>query len=106
MEPKTVNEKLQVLLPHWIDHNRSHVAEFKEWIASARSEKADGAAELLERAAANMAANDEILKKALSLVGGPGEIRENHHHRDKDHSDGDEHHGHIHHQHGPHHHGK
>jgi hypothetical protein len=80
MEPKTVNEKLQVLLPHWIEHNLSHVAEFKEWIASARSGKAEGAAELLERAAANMAANDEILKKALSLVGGPGEIREHHHH--------------------------
>ncbi len=95
MEPKTVNEKLQVLLPHWIEHNRSHVAEFREWASAARSGKAEGAADLLEKAAANMAANDEILGKALASVGGAAEVSDHHHH-----DDGEEHHGHKHHHHG------
>lgn len=73
MEPKTAIEKLQLLLPHWIEHNLNHGIEFERWSASARAEGADGLAALLKDAAAAMAATDALLKKALAEIGGPAE---------------------------------
>ncbi|MCX6996907.1 MAG: hypothetical protein NTV49_07440 [Kiritimatiellaeota bacterium] len=72
MDPKTTIEKLRILLPHWIEHNRSHGAEFRQWAAAARTEGAEPLAALLDKAAAHMAATDELLKKAAPEVGGPG----------------------------------
>jgi hypothetical protein len=69
MDPTTTIEKLRVLLPHWIEHNRNHEAEFRKWSAAARAEGSEGLAMLLDRAAANMAATDEILKEAQSEAG-------------------------------------
>ena len=77
MEHKTTIEKMRILLPHWIEHNENHVAEFRKWAGSARVEGAQGLAELLEQAATNMATTDTVLKKALSEIGGAGE---KHHH--------------------------
>lgn len=71
MKPETTIEKLRVLLPHWLEHNRHHAAEFRQWASSARNEDAGRLAELLERAAAGTAAVDEILKEAESEAGGP-----------------------------------
>ena len=31
MSEKTGIEKLRILLPHWIDHNNSHIEEFSKW---------------------------------------------------------------------------
>ena len=69
MDEKTIIEKLGILLPHWIEHNRNHEAEFRKWSASARSEGAEELAGLLDQAAANMSATDAILKKAAATVG-------------------------------------
>lgn len=80
MDPKTTIAKLKILLPHWIEHNRSHGAEFEKWAASALAEKAGPLADLLARAAANTAATDAILKSALAEVGGSGEKHPHHHH--------------------------
>ena len=38
MDQKTTMEKLQILLPHWIEHNHNHEAEFKKWADLARAE--------------------------------------------------------------------
>ncbi|MEI6564073.1 MAG: hypothetical protein WCO42_07190 [bacterium] len=80
MESKTTIEKLQFLLPHWIEHNKNHEAEFRKWSASARSDGAERLAGLLDQAAASMAATDEVLKKAVAEVGGSAHDHHHHHH--------------------------
>jgi hypothetical protein len=30
MSEQNVTKKLQVMLPHWIEHNNNHIAEFKK----------------------------------------------------------------------------
>ena len=82
MDPKTTIEKLRILLPHWIEHNRNHAAEFSQWAASARTEGSESLAALLDKAAANMAATDELLKKAVAEVGGPGAVHDHTHRHD------------------------
>lgn len=71
MQPTTTLEKLKIMLPHWIEHNRNHEAEFKQWAAAARTDGEAKLADLLDRAAANMAATDEILQTARSQAGAP-----------------------------------
>ena len=94
MAPTTTVEKLRVLLPHWIEHNQNHAAEFKKWAAAAQTDKADSLAALLNQAAANMTATDELLKKAVTEAGGPCECHHHHgHHHDHEHEHG---HGHGH----------
>jgi hypothetical protein len=72
MEPQTTVEKLQILLPHWIDHNLSHASEFRRWAAAARAEGSASLSTLLEQAAANMAATDALLKQAAAETGAAG----------------------------------
>ncbi len=82
MEPQTAIEKLRILLPHWIEHNRRHEAEFRQWAAAARLEGSETLAVLLETAAANMVATDAILKKAGLEVGATGEVHDHAHPHD------------------------
>lgn len=83
MDEKTTMEKLQILLPHWIEHNHNHEAEFKKWATLVRSEKQGALAELLDKAVASMAETDAVLKMALAEIGGPG--GGHHHHHDHHH---------------------
>ncbi len=83
MDQKTTMEKLQILLPHWIEHNHNHETEFKKWVDLARAEGQGALAELLDKAVASMAETDTLLKKVLAEIGGP--------------SEGGHHHGHHHH---------
>ena len=99
MEPNTAVEKLQILLPHWVEHNQRHAAEFSKWAAAARAEGAVKLAALLEQAAANMLATDELLKKGVAEAGVPAG---GHHHHDHGHGHTHAHdhdHGHGHHHH-------
>lgn len=84
MDSKTTIEKLQILLPHWIEHNINHEAEFRKWAASARAEGAERLAGLLDQASASMVATDEILRKTLAEAGGTlqahGHEHHDHHH--------------------------
>lgn len=64
-------EKLQVLLPHWIEHNCEHAQEFREY-AVRSGEVPD---KLLARACSLEEANAR-LSEALEILGGPLE----HHH--------------------------
>ena len=82
MSEKSTIEKLQVLLPHWVEHNNNHEAEFKKWAEAAEKEGAKEVAELLNKAVASMAATDAILTEALKQVGGPDEGHHHHHHHD------------------------
>ena len=85
MDQKTTMEKLQILLPHWIEHNHNHEAEFKKWADLVRSAGQGPLAELLDKAVGSMAETDDLLNKALAEIGGPGEgHHHNHHHHHYD----------------------
>lgn len=72
-------EKLRILLPHWIEHNRDHGREFAKWASIARSAGQVETAELLERAAASLREADAALREALSRTGGALHGRGEHH---------------------------
>lgn len=59
-------EKLRMLLPHWIEHNDEHAAEFREWAPRAGEAEEDmlEAARLLEGATRR-------LQSAMEKLGGP-----------------------------------
>ena len=84
MNDKSTVDKLRVLLPHWIEHNNSHKAEFVKWAASAREEGLGEVADLIDKAVAAMDETDGALSKALEKVGGPmgGGHHHHHHHHD------------------------
>jgi hypothetical protein len=62
----TDTEKLRMLLPHWIEHNAEHAAEFREW-----AKRVDASREQIESAARHMEAANEALREALGQLGGP-----------------------------------
>jgi len=65
-------EKLRVLLPHWIEHNAEHAAEFRLWAEKARAAgRAEVAAEI-DTAAEKLGWVNESLTFALRRLGGPG----------------------------------
>ena len=66
-------EKLRVLLPHWIEHNDEHAAEFQEWATRAGEAEEDirEAARLLEQATG-------LLHSAMEKLGGPLEWDHDH----------------------------
>ena len=58
-------EKLRVLIPHWIEHNQEHAAEFRKW-----SEQAGVAAPEILAAADEMIQANVSLTAALEKLGG------------------------------------
>jgi len=76
--------KLRVLLPHWIEHNNNHIAEFRKWEGEAREGSVAEVAQLLDRAISDMEKAGKSLSEALQKVGGPleggGGGHHHHHH--------------------------
>ncbi len=70
-------EKLQVLLPHWIEHNQGHAEECRKWADQVGQEKVqsslNGALEAMEQVS-------KYLNKALEAAGGSAVTEEHHHH--------------------------
>ena len=58
-------EKLRVLIPHWIEHNQEHAAEFCRWV-----EQAGEAAPEILAAADEMIRVNASLTAALEKLGG------------------------------------
>ncbi len=58
-------EKLRVLIPHWIEHNNEHAAEFRRW-----ANQAGPAAPNLLAAAQAIARANKSLADALEKLGG------------------------------------
>jgi phage tail tape-measure protein len=73
-------EKLRVLLPHWIEHNRGHAEECGKWSALARDAGEVAVAEHIDAAIAAMMQAGELLDKALSAAGGDMPDHGHHHH--------------------------
>ncbi|HHO47871.1 MAG TPA: hypothetical protein ENN06_05395 [Desulfobacteraceae bacterium] len=74
-------DKLRVLLPHWLEHNRDHGREFAKWAELMRAAGRGEIAELLEQADASLREADAALEAALRKSGGkPGNDHHHHHH--------------------------
>jgi ERCC4-type nuclease len=69
-----VIEKLRVMLPHWIEHNRGHGEEFARWAEEIAGTDAE-LAEKLRRAVHSLEHAQEALEQALAQVGGPAESK-------------------------------
>jgi hypothetical protein len=63
-------DKLRVLLPHWIEHNHGHGAEFFRW-AETLAVDAPEIAGLLRRSAEALQSAHRSLEEALHRAGGP-----------------------------------
>ena len=74
MKARTEKDKLRVLLPHWIEHNAGHAAEFRK-----KEEKAGEAKQHILDAAAQMEGANRALKAALEQMGGALEDEHHHH---------------------------
>jgi hypothetical protein len=58
-------EKLRVLLPHWVEHNAEHAAEFRQW-----AERAGEAGEDIRAAAEALEQANRVLIAAQQKLGG------------------------------------
>jgi len=61
----TEEEKLRVLIPHWIEHNLEHADEFRRWAGQAGDAASD-----LEAAAEALLRANQALTVALEKLGG------------------------------------
>ncbi len=61
----TDEDKLRMLLPHWIEHNAEHAAEFRQWAEKARSSAREDVAEDVDLAATELGWVNEALTAAL-----------------------------------------
>lgn len=64
-------EKLRVMLPHWIEHNRSHEKEFKKWAEIVRNAGEQEIATFIEKAIEGLTEADQALSQALEKASGP-----------------------------------
>lgn len=68
MSAMTDLQKLRILLPHWIEHNAEHAAEFREWAERARAAGQEGPASDIALAAEEMEWVNEQLAAALKKL--------------------------------------
>jgi len=57
-------EKLKLMLAHWVEHNREHGEEFREWAEKARAMGEAGAADEILAAARAMDEAGNLLTKS------------------------------------------
>jgi hypothetical protein len=70
MATMTDQSKLRALLPHWIEHNAEHAAEFRLWAEKARAAGQEEVAEEIDTAAKQLGWVNEALSAALDKLGG------------------------------------
>jgi len=63
-------DKLRALLPHWIEHNAEHAAEFQQWAERARGAGHVEVAEEIDTAAKELGWVNEALSAALRKLSG------------------------------------
>jgi rubrerythrin len=71
MATMTDQDKVRALLPHWIEHNAEHAAEFRQWAEKVRAEGQEEVAEEIALAAKELGWVNEALSSALDKLGGP-----------------------------------
>jgi len=86
MDVKNI-DKVRVMLPHWIEHNQGHTAEFSTWAEKLVTDTPEVAA-LLRRAVDSLEKAQSALEEALARGGGPlddAAAHHGHHHDDHHH---------------------
>ena len=61
--------KIRALLPHWIEHNEEHAAEFDQWAGRVRAAGREEVAEEIALAAQQLGWVNEALSAALEKLG-------------------------------------
>jgi hypothetical protein len=74
-------EKLRVILPHWIEHNKNHEKEFNKWLAIISSGNETEVAALLKKAVSSLQDIDTVLSQISDKIGAlKGENSQDHTH--------------------------
>ena len=69
----TEREKFKILLRHWIEHNKEHSQEFREWAEKAKGfGEAEAYDDMLEAAQEMDKANEALLRALRRLEGNGG----------------------------------
>ncbi len=69
MGEESGEEKLAIVLEHWMEHNRGHVREFVKWSEKARGSGHEKTADGILEAARQMERANEALEDALRDLG-------------------------------------
>jgi hypothetical protein len=70
MATMTDGDKVRALLPHWIEHNAEHAAEFRRWAEKVRAAGQEEVADEIALAAKELGWVNEALNAALDKLGG------------------------------------
>lgn len=61
-------KKLSVVIEHWIEHNESHMGEYKKWAHTAGELGLDLVKAEIEEAAGKLSQSNQHLEKALKAM--------------------------------------
>jgi hypothetical protein len=64
-----LKKKLSVVIEHWIEHNESHVGEYKKWAQTAGELGLDPVKTEIEGAMESISQSNQHLAKALKILG-------------------------------------
>ena len=62
-------KRLSIVIEHWVEHNESHMDEYKRWAQTAGELGLDSVKVAIEEAMENISQSNEHLQKALKAVG-------------------------------------
>jgi hypothetical protein len=60
--------KLSVVIEHWIEHNESHMEEYKKWAQTAGELGLDKVRAEIEEAMGKLSLSNQHLKKAFDFI--------------------------------------
>ena len=61
-------KKLSVVIEHWVEHNESHMGEYKRWAQTAGELGLDSVKTEIEEAMAKISQSNEHLDRALKSI--------------------------------------
>lgn len=61
-------KKLSVVIEHWIEHNKSHMGEYKKWAQTAGELGLDLVKAEIEEAVGKLSQSNQHLEKALKAM--------------------------------------
>ncbi len=61
-------KKLSVVIEHWIEHNESHMEEYKKWAQTAGDLGLDSVRAEIEEAMGKLTQSNQHLEKALKAI--------------------------------------
>jgi len=62
-------KRLSIVIEHWVEHNESHMDEYKRWAQTAGELGLDSVKVAIEKAMEKISQSNEHLQKALKAVG-------------------------------------